>query len=444
MKRMRASAVALALIMVTSVLYAGGQEEAQVDEPVVIEWWGEFTGFEAKGTENAVARFNELHPNIEVVYTGQPDLDTKVIAAVRAGNPPAVVSVGNNQNFPQLVAGGTYTPLDDLMADAGFDFSEYWEPWTTRAMTIDGVTWALPYTNWVEVLVYNKEMFREAGLDAENPPRTIAEFNEAQRALTKYDAGGGIVQTGLSFRTTFPGWFVAYYPYMFGASPADLYDAENMQFLKPDALYEAWEWLQAMAEEYGADAMREFEAGFGGWGTEAEPFLSGKMAMTWNGPWIADHIRQFAPDMDWGVASAPTVAELVDRGPFGWVGIDNFAIPTGAENASEALEFMIWFSGPEGQFSMNTGPEGSGRIPSVEQFDRDAFYEAAVTNPKIQDYVELFGSPGNQPIPFGSPAEQAYNTEFSAILDPVLNLEIDARDAVDTAVERAQAALDRM
>lgn len=443
-------AVALVMVgMVSAVVFAGGQSEGEAaadGEPVVIEWWGEFTGFEAKGTQRAVEEFNKTHPNIEVVYTGQPDLDKKVIAAVRAGDPPAIVSVGNNQNFPQLVAGGTYMPLEDLFEEVGFDFDNYnyWEPWTARAMTIDGTIYALPYTNWVEVLVYNKDMFREAGLDPENPPRTIEEFNEAQRALTKKDADGNITQTGLSFRTTFPGWFVAYYPYMFGAEPEDLYDAENREFLKPPELYEAWEWLQGMAEEFGADALQRFEAGFGDWGTEAEPFLSGKMAMTWNGPWIADHISMFAPDMDWGVASAPTVAELVDEGTFGWVGLDNFAIPQGAEHAEEALEFMIWFSGPEGQYYMNTGPDGSGRIPTVMEFGGDEFYEAATTNPKLKEYVELFSSPANEPIPFNSPAEQAYNTEFSAILDPVLNLEIDARDAVDQAIERAQQALDRM
>ncbi len=53
-------------------------------------------------------------------------------------------------------------------------------------------------------------------------------------------------------------------------------------------------------------------------------------------------------------------------------------------------------------------------------------------------------SPGLQPIPFGSLAEQAYNREFTAILDPILNLQLDPRAAVDQAISRAQAALNKM
>lgn len=431
----------LFLLVPFFVTAQGGQEE---DEHVTIEWWGEFTGFEAEGTKAAVARYNETHPDVTVKYVGQPDLDKKVIAAVMAGNPPSVVAVGNNQNYPQLVKGGTYMALDDLLEARDFSFDIYFEPWTTKAMKVDGKTYGLPATNWVLPLIYNKDMFREAGLDPENPPRTLEEFNEAQRKLTKRDADGNIIQTGLSFRTTFPSWFSAYYPYMFGAEPEDLYDAEAQKFLKPPELYEAWEWLQSMAKEYGADDLQKFVAGFGDWGTEAEPFLSGKMAMTWNGPWIADHISKFAPDMDWGVASAPTVKEKVSEGDFAWIGIDTMSIPKGAEHVEEAIDFMIWFSGKEGQTYMNTGEKGSGRCPTVVEFGGQEFYDACVNNPQIDKFMDIMASPAVLPIPFGTPAEQAYNTEFTAILEPVLTLEMDAREAVDIAVERSQKALDKM
>jgi ABC-type glycerol-3-phosphate transport system substrate-binding protein len=231
---------------------------------------------------------------------------------------------------------------------------------------------------------------------------------------------------------------------MFGAEPEDLYDAEAKKFLKPKELYDAWEWVQSMAVEYGAEDLQKFVAGFGDWGTEAEPFLSGKMAMTWNGPWIADHISKFAPDMDWGVASAPTVAENVKKGDFAWIGIDTMSIPKGAKHVEEAIDFMIWFSSKEGQFYMNTGEKGSGRCPTVVDFGGQEFYDACVANPQIEKFMDIMASPAVLPIPFGTPAEQAYNTEFSAILEPVLTLEMDARDAVDLAVERAQTALDKL
>ena len=413
--------------------------------PVEIELWGEYTGFEALGLNDAIASYNASHPNIHVTYTGQQDVDTKVLEAVRAGNPPNVSEIGSNQNFPQMVEGGIYIALDDLLKTKNFDLKTFWQPWTSMAVSVDGKTYGVPLTDWTLLLIYNKGMFKAAGLDPNKPPRTIAEFENAQRKLTKRDAAGNITQTGLEFRATFPAWFAAYYSYMFGATPATLYDAHAKKYLKPDALYQTWQWLQSLPKEYGAEAMRKFASGFGDWGTSAEPFLSGKMAMSLNGPWIADHIRRFAPNMDWGVAPVPAVPAVNQKGPFAWFGMDQMAIPRGAKNNAEALDFMLWFSGRQGQFIYDAGPKGTGRVPTTRDFGGQDFFKAAApVNPKLNAWIDSLASPALQPIPYGSLAEQAYNTEFTAILDPVLNMQVDPRAAVDTAVSRAQAALNKM
>jgi len=430
-------------IIICGLLGIMGLNGIAYGKKVAIEWWGEMTGFEALGIEKAVKEFNVTHPNIKVDYTGQPDLDKKVVAAVMAGNPPTVASVGDNQNFPQFVAGGLYAPLDEFLDEVGINFQGYWQPWTTKAVTLNGKTYALPYTDWSLILVYNKDMFREVGLDPLRPPRLIEDFDQAQEKLTKRDADGNIKQIGLSFRAAFPGWFCAYYSYLFGATPETLYDSQEKRFLKPKELYQTWEWLQSYAKKYGAKDLERFVGGFGDWGTAAEPFLSGKMAMTWNGPWIADHISRFAPNMNYDVASLPAVEKVVKKGPFGIVGIDTFSIPKGAKNVREGLEFMKWFASKKGQTFLNVGPEGCGRCPTVRDYGGMVFVRDCVTNPYIYDFINMFNSPAVQPIPFGSPAEAAYNTEFTAVRDPVLNLEISAREAVDEAISRAQKVLEK-
>ncbi|MGD0728111.1 MAG: ABC transporter substrate-binding protein [Spirochaetia bacterium] len=413
--------------------------------PVQIELWGEYTGFEALGLNDAVDAYNAAHPNVHVVYTGQQGVDTKVLAAVRAGNPPNVSEIGNNENFPQMVEGGIYIPLDDLLKSKSFNLNSFWQPWTSMACSIDGKTYGIPLTDWTLLLIYNKKMFKDAGLDPNKPPRTIEEFTAAQRKLTKKDAQGNITQTGLEWRATFPAWFASYYSYMFGATPATLYDAKAKKYLKPEALYQTWQWLQSFPKEFGADAMRKFASGLGSWGTSAEPFLSGKMAMSLNGPWIADHIRRYSPGMDWGVAPAPSVPAVANKGTFAWFGMDQMAIPKGAKNNAETLDFMIWFSGRQGQFIYDAGPKGTGRVPTTRDFGGADFFKAAVpVNPKLSAWIDSLSSPVLQPIPFFSPAQAAYNQEFGAILDPVLTLQVDAKTAVDTAVSRAQAVLDRM
>ena len=38
--------------------------------------------------------------------------------------------------------------------------------------TVDGEIWTMPYAISNQVLYYNKDMFREVGLDPEKPPTT--------------------------------------------------------------------------------------------------------------------------------------------------------------------------------------------------------------------------------------------------------------------------------
>ena len=167
--------------------------------------------------------------------------------------------------------------------------------------------------------------------------------------------------------------------------------------------------------------------------------------MSLNGPWIADHIRRYAPNMDWGVAPVPAVSSVVSKGKFAWFGMDQMAIPKGAKNNAETLDFMIWFAGHQGQFIYDAGPKGTGRVPTTRDFGGADFFKAAApVNPKLSAWIDSLSSPVLQPIPFFSMAQAAYNQEFIAILDPVLNLQVDAKAAVDTAVSRAQAVLDKM
>lgn len=53
-------------------------------------------------------------------------------------------------------------------------------------LNANGITlYALPWDTDARVIYYNKEHFREAGLDPEKPPRTIEELDEYADKLTK-------------------------------------------------------------------------------------------------------------------------------------------------------------------------------------------------------------------------------------------------------------------
>ena len=70
-----------------------------------------------------------------------------------------------------------------------------------------GKTWGVPFQRSTIVLYWNKEAFKEAGLDPSKPPATWAEQVEYARKLTKRDGSGNVTQWGIEVPSSgFPYW----------------------------------------------------------------------------------------------------------------------------------------------------------------------------------------------------------------------------------------------
>ena len=70
-----------------------------------------------------------------------------------------------------------------------------------------GKTWGIPFQRSTIVLYYNKEMFKEAGLDPNQPPANWKEMLEYAQKLTKRDASGKVTQWGVQIPSSgFPYW----------------------------------------------------------------------------------------------------------------------------------------------------------------------------------------------------------------------------------------------
>ena len=62
-----------------------------------------------------------------------------------------------------------------------------------RRLAFDGKTYGIPFQRSTPVLYWNKDAFKEAGLDPETPPASWAEMVEMGKKLTKTDASGNPV-----------------------------------------------------------------------------------------------------------------------------------------------------------------------------------------------------------------------------------------------------------
>nr|WP_204671799.1 extracellular solute-binding protein [Gracilibacillus alcaliphilus] len=285
----------------------------------------------------------ETGAEIEAVYA-PPDgglSNGKLLSAISGGNPPDLVVSNDYALAYALAAQGALEPIDEYLADAGFSEDEVLEGFVPLMKQSDGSTYILPQDSNVNMLYYNVEMFEAAGLDPDHPPATIEELDEAAEALSKVD-GNNIERLG------FIPWLDAgdesyLWGWIFGA---DFYDTESNQVqLNDQALVEAYNWLDTYAEKYDPEKIKSFTSGFGGAFSPDHPFFTGKVAMTVNGNWFANAIKEYAPDIDYRVAPIPAPED--GRQKATTLGTNVWMVPKGAENPQAAIDFALYGSKQE-------------------------------------------------------------------------------------------------
>ncbi len=157
-----------------------------VDDGTTLTMWTR-AATEARATA-LVEAYNASHQNqIELTVVPTDDYQAVVGAAAGSNSLPDLFSA-DVVFMPNWTSQGLFTDLTDRIASLPYIDN-------VGKAHIDGSTWdgkqyGLPFIIDLSVWMYNKELFRQAGLDPENPPKTLAEFDAAARAV---DALGGDV-----------------------------------------------------------------------------------------------------------------------------------------------------------------------------------------------------------------------------------------------------------
>ncbi len=147
-----------------------------------------------------VNEFNEAHPEykVEMIYTGTNDDNIiKLQAAAQAGKLPQFYVAPYNYLY-MLDSLGIISPLDDLVA-ADEDGEAYIDGFLDsfiRDSYIDGHLISIPFARSSCIFYYNKDAFREVGLDPDAPPTTWDELVEYAQKLMKTDDNGNVVRYG--------------------------------------------------------------------------------------------------------------------------------------------------------------------------------------------------------------------------------------------------------
>ncbi|HLA43600.1 MAG TPA: extracellular solute-binding protein, partial [Aggregatilineales bacterium] len=130
--------------------------------------------------------FMAEHENVTVILqSNTPDyseLFNNAMLAAEQGNAPNIVQV--DESISQIARDSSYfVPISEVASEEQLAELDMFLPQVINFYTVDDMLWSIPWNTSNPLLYYNKDMFRAAGLDPENPPRTFDEMLAACEVL---------------------------------------------------------------------------------------------------------------------------------------------------------------------------------------------------------------------------------------------------------------------
>jgi sn-glycerol 3-phosphate transport system substrate-binding protein len=381
-----------------------------------------------KVIDGLAAEFEKQHPDVKVhpIYAGNyDDARIKALAALKAGQ-PAQLSVLFSIDLYELLEQDVILSWDDVAASPE---DKAWLKSFYPALMMNGTyknkVYGIPFQRSTIVLYWNKEAFKEAGLDPEKPPATWKAMEEMAQKLTKRDASGNVQRWGVEVPST------GYAYWMFQA-----FARENGQdLMNKDGNKTNYDNKDVVAAlQYWVDLGRKYKVmpeGTVEWGTLRQAFTEGKTAMMWHTTGNLTAVKDNAK-FPFGVAMLPASKQ---RGSP--TGGGNFYLfkKTTPEERKAALAFVKFMTTPEraADWSMATGYVATS--------------PAAYATPKLKEYASAFPQAvvARDQFQYATPELSTFQTgRVRKVLDDAIQASLTGQKQPAEALKAAQTEAMRL
>ncbi len=332
--------------------------EAGSGEKTEVVFWTSMSGGMGETVDEIVKNYNESQDKVHVTVEFQGnyyDMAAKLQTAVTSGEIPHVaqLEMGRTKMFADY---GILQDMTDLAKESGLDTSAFYEGLMTSCDWGEGL-YALPFNRSTPMFYYNKDMFKEVGLDPETPPETWQDLQEYAEKLSIADKRWG-------FEMPIDAWFYEAFIMQSGGNILNE-DETDIAFnnekgtaplkLWKDMIHNGWMKTPPGKEYNSYEAARsDFSAGITG------------MIVTSSGDL---NTLTSSCDFDLGTAFLPKN--------------DRFGVPTGGanvvmlagheEDAAATMDFLKYLTSPDvaGFWSTKTGYVPSSAAAAESQVYKD-------------------------------------------------------------------------
>lgn len=419
--------------LLLSVIILSGcadQKPNTVDGRLHLKYWAVWSGFELAAMQSVVDLFNQSQDKLFVELLSISQLERKLLVATAGGNPPDIASLAY-EFLPYFAQKNAILPLDGYVERLGVHKDDFIPVFWEQCL-YDNYLWGLPIMGSAIALHYNKAHYREAGLDPNKPPVTIAELIEIENKINRLKDDQ---YERLAFlpSVSVPEWWPYYPPWFFGGK---LWNGKDKLTLNDPLCVEAYQWVADYPTRLGPERVQPLRAGFGNlFASPQNPFLAGKLTMIFQGSWMANFVDKYAPKLEFG--AAPMAVKTPDLYGTVIVEADTIFIPAGSKHPEASFEFLRFLTSQKANEMLCHGfrcispkRERSEEFmrnhlnPNIRMFDSLVMGEKTCYAPKISMWYEVLD-------------------EIAVVFDKVWLHQATPYDALTEAQNRLQVRLDQ-
>jgi multiple sugar transport system substrate-binding protein len=328
------SAAVLALGLTAACGGGSGSSEAQTKTGPIKVWLSNNPEEIAWG-KAMVKEWNAAHSGQKVTAQEIPAGKTSeevIGAAITAGNAPCLVFNTSPAAVPQFQKQGGLVPLDDfsgaksyIESRSGSSADQYKSP--------DGKFYQIPWKQNPVMIFYNKDLFKKAGLNPDNPKlSTYDDFLATSKKIVDSKAADSAIAPAPTSEF-FQSWF-DFYP-LYAAESGGKQTIENGKATFDDAAgKDVWNfWAQMYKDGYAPQEKYNGDA-----------FADKKSAMAVVGPWA---IAVYKDKVNWGVVPVPTKDGMAASEVHTFTDAKNISVYSACKNQKTAWDVMKFATSKE-------------------------------------------------------------------------------------------------
>ncbi|MFN8674326.1 MAG: sugar ABC transporter substrate-binding protein [Candidatus Sericytochromatia bacterium] len=319
-----------------------------------------------------IADYKKENPKLDVEWVDLPskEIEQKTLTSIAGGKAPDVVNL--NPNFSSKMAEeGALSDLEPLVKD---EVKKSYLPNIWSSSSISGKTYGFPWYLSTALTIYNKDLFKKAGLDENKAPNSFSDLEEIGKKI-KEKTGKYVFLPNFGDSGKFLEYMVQ------EGIPLLSDDKKKAVFSTPEAEKFIDYWIKL-----AKDGIIPKDCITQGHREAIDKFQAGETAMLISGPQFLNIIKQNSPKLYDNVGIS---TQLTGNSKKIGVGVMNLVIPNASKNKEDAIKLAQFITNGKNQLEFCKKVT---ILPSISDTLNDSYFTKLSEKPTLEENARKISS----------------------------------------------------